>query len=94
MVGVGTRYPRSEEGIDSGMIQVQLLNFVALKAPPERRRFQLDHRPGLTAREIVKSEGLSEADAQMVLVNGLPRGLDAELVDGDQVALSALIGGG
>jgi molybdopterin converting factor small subunit len=76
------------------MIHVQLLNFVALKAPPERRRFLLDHRHGLTAREIVRSEGLSEADVQMVLVNGLPRGLDAELADGDRVALSALIGGG
>lgn len=76
------------------MIQVQLLNFVALKAPPERRRFRLEHRPGLTAREIVSSEGLSKADVQLVLVNGLPRGLDAELADGDRVALSALIGGG
>lgn len=76
------------------MIQVQLLNFVALKAPPERRKFQLGHRPGLTAREIVRSEGLSEVDVQMVLVNGLPRGLDAELADGDRVAFSALIGGG
>jgi len=76
------------------MIQVQLLNFVALKAPQERRTFLLDHRPGLTAREIVRTERLSEADVQMVLVNGLPRGLDAELADGDRVALSALIGGG
>ena len=76
------------------MIKVQLLNFVALKAPPERRKFQVDHRPGLTAREIVRTEGLSQVDAQVVLVNGLPRGLDAELADGDRVALSALIGGG
>ena len=76
------------------MIEVQLLNFVALKAPQERRTFQLEHRPGMTARTIVRTEELSEADVQVVLVNGLPRGLDVELADGDRVALSALIGGG
>jgi sulfur carrier protein ThiS len=76
------------------MISVKLLNFVAMKAPEGRRGFEVRYRPGLTAREIVRTEGLSEADAQVVLVNGHPRGLDAELVDGDRVALSALIGGG
>jgi hypothetical protein len=76
------------------MIQVRLLNFVALKAAHDRRIFQLGYRPGLTARTIVRTEGLSEGDVQVVLVNGLPRGLDAELADGDRVALSALIGGG
>jgi hypothetical protein len=76
------------------MISVQLLNFMALKAPGARRRFEVAWHPGLTAREIVRTEGLSEADAQVVLVHGRPRSLDTELVDGDQVALSALIGGG
>ena len=76
------------------MISVRLLNYIGLKAAPDRRRFEMPYRSGLTAREIVRSEGLSEAKAQVVLINGRPEGLDTRLTDGDEVAISAMIGGG
>ena len=74
------------------MIKIRLLNVLATKAG--RSSAVLDAVPGLTVRDAIRDLELEEKWAQLVLLNGSIARLESELNDGDELTLSALVGGG
>jgi hypothetical protein len=76
------------------VIEVTLLNFVALKNPEKPRCFGVQAEDELTVKGMMIAESIEESSVEMVLINGKTADIGAALKDGDRVALSALITGG
>lgn len=52
------------------------------------------HEGPLTIRQLLKTHNIPEAEATIILVNGLHSSLDKELKDGDTVSIFPPVGGG
>jgi|WetSurMetagenome_2_1015567.scaffolds.fasta_scaffold362891_1 sulfur carrier protein ThiS len=74
------------------MIDVKFLNVLAISAG--RASCAVEVAAGESVRQLVRELGLDEKLVQLVILNGKIKTLDAILVDGDQVTLSALVAGG
>ena len=76
------------------MIEVRLFATLAPRRPNGGKRFEVEARPGLTARRIAEEAGLDPADVYLVMINGIHGSLDSELEDGDRLGLFPPVGGG
>lgn len=76
------------------MIEVGLFADLADRAKSRSRHLSVRFQPGLTVGDIIREEGLAEADVRVILVNGRHAGPTTQLRDGDRVSLFPAIGGG
>lgn len=76
------------------MIDVRLFAVLPMRSATGRKQFQVEARPGLSVREVVRGEGLREEDVFLIMINGLQAQLDSTLQDGDVLSLFPPVGGG
>ena len=76
------------------MIEVRLFATLAPRQADGSKHFEVEARPGLTARLIAEEAGLDPVDVYLVMVNGIHRSLDWRLADGDRLGLFPPVGGG
>ena len=55
---------------------------------------KVDIKENFTARMLLKKLNISEKEVYIILVNGVNKGLDQYLADGDHVSLFPPVGGG
>lgn len=79
-------------------MQVELKVFSGLEKLIPGARFgrpmKIEVTEPFTVRILLKKFNISEQDVHLILVNGINKGLDESLVEGDQVSLFPPVGGG
>ena len=76
------------------MIDVRLFATLPMHSSSGRKEFQVEPEAGLTVRDVVRREGLREAEIHIIMLNGVHGTLDSPLADGDRLGLFPPVGGG
>lgn len=76
------------------MIEMKLYAGLELKSTLGQRTNSIESRAGLTLAGAIDSLGIPRGAVAIAMVDGRQATLDAELRDGDRVALFPPIGGG
>ncbi len=77
-------------------VTLRMPDILAERSRSRQLRLMLPHRDGLTARDVVSDEGFSseEAEAILVMVNGVQAEPSTPVHDGDTVELVIQMVGG
>ena len=70
---------------------------VKLFATLRDKRFDVetrDYGPGTTVADIIKELGIPQKEVTLIFINGRHAGYQADIADGDTVALFPPVGGG